>query len=626
MAYITSAQSGPWSSTSTWTGGVVPGDGHFVLIQSTHQVTLDQNIGTAGNGIKRIAINGSNNTCGLYCSSPAAAYTVIFGSTGTDPIGTGTTAAPAEDATMHGFWVPRGTLSLVGTLANPITITTGDDTNPIYIRHNWTDGTSGSIVQFGGLTLQYCDIRHLGKNAAGYEGIYWDFRSSGTASVTNCKISDYWIAFQSSSAPSSAPVITSNWFTGRKGTHTIYFAQQFASNINATIEDNTETSPTVSGNMAYWLYEPAGTGAFSVKRNFVYSSSSSIRVVLCRGHGGSTSGTWNIDGNACLNTPTTTGTVTAGAVAVLNRAKAGSTFAGNVCEYPFAMLDANNGLDSTMGIAVSDSFCRAGRDGAASQGAGAILRKGVNSVANCICAVDTDSSGTVSGVVAWFDYKNNASYSVTTVYNHVTVYSPGVTGTLGILASEAALSATNDQIRNCLLTTVGYGIQLGNSATTFAVDYAGVGVHHNCTHGSTVSDYSYQGGATALQTNGWSNGTNAHPNAVYADITSDPQFLDASRTVATWDASLGGAGTRANVATELAKRSGFGGTYNTDYTIANLKTYLFTGFRPTNSAFLASGSDGTAIGAVDYVASSGGVIFGGDADWPLGPISGHIYA
>jgi hypothetical protein len=71
------------------------------------------------------------------------------------------------------------------------------------------------------------------------------------------------------------------------------------------------------------------------------------------------------------------------------------------------------------------------------------------------------------------------------------------------------------------------------------------------------------------------------------DVSGDPQFVDATRNIAKWDLSLGGAGTVANALTELRKRNDAAG-YNASYTIAALLTYVRAGFAPQSSSYQAA--------------------------------------
>jgi hypothetical protein len=91
------------------------------------------------------------------------------------------------------------------------------------------------------------------------------------------------------------------------------------------------------------------------------------------------------------------------------------------------------------------------------------------------------------------------------------------------------------------------------------------------------------------------------------DVHADPYFVDPSRKLATWDAWLGGPGTRDHAIAELSKKNDAIG-YNPAYSIGALVDWVRAGFHPTNLAFRATGSpaDGSPdIGALTVVFSGG---------------------
>lgn len=114
-------------------------------------------------------------------------------------------------------------------------------------------------------------------------------------------------------------------------------------------------------------------------------------------------------------------------------------------------------------------------------------------------------------------------------------------------------------------------------------------------------------GATALDYN-----TGFNLIANYADLefsvgtpgvhdqNVDPQFVDPTRDIASWDKSLGGPGTVANAVAELAKRNDPSG-FNPSYTLESLRLYVREGYRPRNSRLASAGHDGKTIGAVAAV-------------------------
>lgn len=81
------------------------------------------------------------------------------------------------------------------------------------------------------------------------------------------------------------------------------------------------------------------------------------------------------------------------------------------------------------------------------------------------------------------------------------------------------------------------------------------------------------------------------------DVSGDPQFVDETRDLASWDASLGGGGTASESLARLVADP---------YLIDDLVTWVKAGFVPTNVAFDGTAHDGGDIGAMSY--SPAGVI------------------
>ena len=88
-----------------------------------------------------------------------------------------------------------------------------------------------------------------------------------------------------------------------------------------------------------------------------------------------------------------------------------------------------------------------------------------------------------------------------------------------------------------------------------------------------------------------------------SDIREDPVFVDATANLKTWDVSLGGPGTIANVFSELLKMNGFdrtgaAATYDTNYNITDALAYFRARFIPTNTALKGTGYGGEDMGAL----------------------------
>jgi hypothetical protein len=87
----------------------------------------------------------------------------------------------------------------------------------------------------------------------------------------------------------------------------------------------------------------------------------------------------------------------------------------------------------------------------------------------------------------------------------------------------------------------------------------------------------------------------------YDKINVNPQFVDPSRNLSKWDTSNGGTGIPDHALQEMLKLNGYGGTFNSAYSVSNLLSYIRAGFTPQNIALKNAGdpADGSHdLGAV----------------------------
>ncbi|KKT14697.1 MAG: hypothetical protein UV94_C0008G0013 [Parcubacteria group bacterium GW2011_GWC1_43_30] len=595
-AAFTSKATGNWSASgqTTWNEAGVPGDGDTVSIAGAHTITIDQNIGTNGNGIKQIILNHASAR--LQFSNAGSAYTIYFASTGTDPLGGGTNTNPTfASASMFGFFVARGTLALDGDATHIHTITSGNDTNPIYIHHNW-----GDLGNYTGanLSLTYTIVKHLGTNVGGMQGIFWRGETGFTFVVDHSQFDDpYSVVYN---AAGLAPTFTFNYISNARS-HTLDFTNGVVRAPGLIITDNTEVTPAASDKA--FLYALSGSGASGVgitfQRNALLANITSKKLIHTQaGSLNGSGGHHNITDNVAVSTGSDgIGINTLMTDTELNvyrnvldgyyQGITQSSESGNIYEN---MFFANSGSVAGQGQIITYGYA-----------SGLTIHHNVFAF-----------SSLGADQIALFLFKSGG-LGDSGIVKHNTIYTAAIGGGTprAILIGESGYYNTNSIVRDNLVTGPwSQGIADGNGAgstNTYVSDYAGSGVHHNAV----------QGASTGWKNNGGTNftdGTNAHPNAVYGDVTTTATFVDATRTLLTFDTSLGGAGTYANLFSNLANRCGCTGTawnsaYNLDQT-GGLQNYLMSGWKPTNTAFQVASDNMSPsngwIGAIEGDAPSTG--------------------
>lgn len=586
-ATMSAQATGNWSNITTWSGGVVPGNGDSVIIPSGVTVTIDQNIGTAGSGIKNIRIQGGT------LNVNALPHTLTFASSGTDPIGNGTEGFPGATATMFGISVSnRGTLDLEASAGAPLVITTQNDSSPTYIRGAWGDD---GYNQTSSIILKHVDARHLGAGVGFFNGIYLDMRVNSPFSpvldIEYCKFSDFYYGLWDAPFQASAPVtVKFNYFTGVRSANT------WVSSTPVTgpdiFTDNTEDNPRVDG---YFLKLIRLTNGLDFERNVGAGTSTAKKAPLS------------------LNDPDTPNTI-------------GAIIKNNMFLNPYSFYSAvEDGfrlendpaathmlVDGNVMLGFSGSFAHyrgnaeyrnnVSMNFALGAPQGAIeLYDGHGYLHHNLLVIVPENATAGASPICIFAYQSRGDTQLRS--DHNTCVGPGgVSG--GIEAGEYGFESQNNSITSNLVVNHGYGIisdtTVMNAWDSAAQGFNGAAVHHNDVHNSAVMPY-YKHHTPAP---GFDNGVALHPAVAYGDLDVDPVFYDATRRPSTWDKSLGGPGTYSDITAQFSYRSGFGGIYNPAFNVASALAYLQLGFSPTNAKLKGAAADGGDIGAVPASVSS----------------------
>jgi hypothetical protein len=557
MAAITTAAAGNWSATGTWTGGVVPGNGDTVTLN--HAVTCDD-----------------NRTVGV---SPAAGA-------GTAAIAANSNLTVAGTATL----TCRGDITLnnvqlilsAGAVFEFDASQAGTPSTARYVCQIGTAGGQSSKLQVNGTVGSRCTIRSVNTNGGANGRFTGDFLRAGMADVTYCDF------LRIGDASNNAFFVFWN-----NDTNTFSLVQCI---LDACGKFGADTD--IGGAFTLRLDHVTtrnSVGPYSFWANTVAAKSGGLRsithcvfdIVALLGlknltifdvefldrfeeTTASTHDDWH--GNLVSTTSQVEGDL---ADSVTNDYW---LKVGNINNPHFLQpLDASMTIDGvifelTGGTATNGDCILMPTPGAAR----------VYTARRCI-VLPNDAGGQSGNFITAL---GNANVTFSAQHN---TYCCSVDTSDGIVVGETF----NAQAGMCSLLKD--NIAWHATAGGFKITNTNGGPNNDVVTAANAdfnSGWNLQAGSKGKGYNTPMTGT---PGA--NDIDGDPQFMDRTRNIKTWDASLGGPGTAAHALAELGKINDAAG-YNPAYTIAALWTYVRDGFRPQRAALHNSASDGTDIGAV----------------------------
>ena len=586
MADYTSSQSGNWSSSATWGGSGVPGDGDTATIATGHTVTLDQDVtvGTGGSGgTDEIVVTGTlqaNIDWVLTIKGDMRVNGMVNMQAG----GCGIVSEGDYDLEL----AANSTFRLVGTSGNRASL--GGNTG---------SGLAIYQVQYAGMLtvdVQYCDITRIGRSASVHGLIFYSNYADGSIHFQYCKFDTYWrLRYGAGTTPNAAAVykftrcffINPQHYDGSQ-----YYAWEYTTTPGFNIDTR-------------GLFDCAFKGRADAQCNIVITTDQDwdnplmLSNLVLDDCGANNYNGANVDITlVCANTDRTP--VRGANMVIIGSKRAAAYIHDSViyekCENPHVLSTTNTAAVSGTKNRVED------------------------------CAVIGISTGWDTGDCILYgaldiDVKRN----ITVGGVGVNTTSPGLEGA-GVLierhthfaldkdynrtylaGSETNLSASGITLRSSLL--VGVNDSVGSLFRGLSGTQALAYTDYNCF---------YNGGGTKYYQVSVSGKILGDAGFGGSDITDNPTLKGGAGTawaetmIEDWDDSLGGGGTVGNALNEMIKslvgfdKTGAGATGNESYTRTSLLAYIKDKCTPTAAAIDGAGYNGDDIGAVDYVEEGGG--------------------
>lgn len=552
MAAITSTASGDWSTSGTWTGGAIPGNGDTVTIQTGHAVTVSD-----------------SRTVGHSPVAGHATAAILVQATGTLAINGGGTLIVRGDLKLDnttltldcGSGVPilefdasaAGTPSTaryvcqIGTNAsdpNAKVLVTNGGANRAVIRSN----SGGANARFthngndrsGQVDIEYCDFLRIGDSS----NLALDFILGGgdTFSIQHATLDACGKVGDQAGVSANATAILRLRQVTMKNTVASSSLGLAASTVTSGVREIIDC-------------------VFDKAVAFYNITGYTITGTLFRGAYDYTGGPW-------------------------------TAFSGNA----IALAQAEPGDLGVLGQATDCYFLRIGTP---TNPHYFTSTDHMTRVTGCVFEQPDGTNGAGDCIT----FNNPATAKTMTVDHNLVLFSPTDINAGAMLSCLGGANLTVVAEHNTYHG--GQGIYIGEtyaghsgmlSSCKSNLSFSGTsnaaylvlgeaGIVQNAMLSSAAT---HNGVRNPINTTGYgANLTFSSGSPGVNDVNGNPSFVDSTRTIKTWDTSLGGAGTVTNALTELAKRNDASG-YNTAYTISALMTYIKAGFYPTNTAFQAA--------------------------------------